>query len=205
VSPRRTKPPAERPPVKLTDPRAIRALAHPARLAVIDELYSGRELTATECAEIAGLSPSAMSYHLRSLEKVGIVERAESTGDGRERPWRAAGSYLQVDSTSGGAGELAASAALGSTVLRRTVELFDNYLARRSSEPPEWLDAVEASYGQVWLTAEEAKQIGEQWVELVAGYRGRKDSANRPPTARRMRMAVMLFPSNPPEPTSDGT
>ena len=205
MSPRRTKPPAERPPVKLTDPRAIRALAHPARLAVIDELYSGRELTATECAEIAGLSPSAMSYHLRSLEKVGIVERAESSGDGRERPWRAAGSYLQVDSTTGGAGELAASAALGSTVLRRTVELFDNYLARRASEPPEWLDAVEASYGQMWLTADEAKQIGTEWIALAEKYRGRKDKANRPPDARRMRMAVMLFPSNPPEPASDGT
>jgi hypothetical protein len=146
-----------------------------------------------------------MSYHLRSLEKVGIVERAESTGDGRERPWRAAGSYLQVDSAGGGAGELAASAALGSTVLRRTVELFDSYLARRSSEPPDWLDAVEASYGQVWLTADEAKQIGEQWLELVAKYRGRKDSANRPANARRMRMAVMLFPSDAAEPTSDAT
>jgi DNA-binding transcriptional ArsR family regulator len=205
VTPRAKKPAkdaAERPPVKLTDPRAIRALAHPARLAVIDELYSGRELTATECAEIAGLSPSAMSYHLRSLEKVGIVERAESTGDGRERPWRSAGSYLQVDSTSGGAGELAASAALGSTVLRRTVELFDDYLARRSSEPPEWLDAVEASYGQVWLTADEAKEIGEQFVELAAKYRGRKERGQRPATARRMRVAVMLFPSDVPEATS---
>ena len=190
------KEPAERPPVKLTDPRAIRALAHPARLAIIDELYTGRELTATECAEIAGLSPSAMSYHLRSLAKVGIVERAESKGDGRERPWRAAGSYLQVDSTSGGAGELAASAALGSTVLRRTVELFDAYLARRSSEPPEWLDAVEASYGQMWLTPDEAKEIGQRFVELAEKYRGRKQDVNRPPTARRMRIAVMLFPSD---------
>ena len=54
--------------VMLTDPRAIKALAHPARLAVIDELFAGRQLTATECAEIAGLSPSAMSYHLRALE-----------------------------------------------------------------------------------------------------------------------------------------
>lgn len=205
VTPRRRKPTAERPPVKLTDPRAIRALAHPARLAVIDELYSGRELTATECAEIAGLSPSAMSYHLRSLEKVGIVERAESTGDGRERPWRAAGSYLQVDSTGGGAGELAASAALGSTVLRRTVELFDDYLARRSSEPPEWLDAVEASYGQIWLTAEEAKEIGREWLETMGRYRNRKDTGNRPATARRMRVAVMLFPSEAAEPNSDGT
>jgi DNA-binding transcriptional ArsR family regulator len=205
VTPRRKKQPEERPPVKLTDPRAIRALAHPARLAVIDELYAGRELTATECAEVAGLSPSAMSYHLRSLEKVGIVERADTTGDGRERPWRAAGSYLQVDSTSGGAGELAASAALGSTVMGRTVELFENYLARRAAEPPEWLDAVEASYGQLWLTPEEAKEIGAQFVDLVEKFRGRKLSGKRPPGARRMRVAVMLFPSDAPEAASGDT
>lgn len=205
VTPRRKKQPQDRPPVKLTDPRAIRALAHPARLAVIDELYSGRELTATECAEIAGLSPSAMSYHLRSLEKVGIVERAESTGDGRERPWRAAGSYLQVDSTGGGAGELAASAALSSTVLGRTVEQFESYLARRHTEPAEWLDAVEASYGQMWLTPDEAKEIGRQFIETAEKYRGRKEGGRKPTGARRMRLAVMLFPSEGPEATSGNT
>ena len=206
MTPRRKKPPEERPPVKLTDPRGIRALAHPARLAVIDELYTGRELTATECAEIAGLSPSAMSYHLRSLEKVGIVERAEPTGDNRERPWRAAGSYLQIDSTGGGAGELAAASALNTTVLGRTVELFDQYMARRSGESAEWLDAVEASYGQLWLTAAEAKEIGQQFLATAEKFRGRKaDSGRRPPGARRMRLAVLLFPSDGPEATSGGT
>ena len=189
--------------MKLTDPRAIRALAHPARLAVIDELYSGRELTATECAEIAGLSPSAMSYHLRSLERAGIVERAESTGDGRERPWRAAGSYLQVDSTTGGAGELAASAALSSTVLGRTVEQFEAYLARRGGEPQDWLDAAEASYGQLWLLPDEAKAIGEQYLQLVEKYRGRR--SDRPAGARRMRLAVLLFPTDRPEPAGPNT
>src|SRR5665811_311433 len=59
----------------LTDPRAIRAIAHEARQLVIDELYSGSVLTATEAAKICGLSPSAMSYHLRALEKWGIVVR----------------------------------------------------------------------------------------------------------------------------------
>jgi DNA-binding transcriptional ArsR family regulator len=199
VTPRKSKPPEERPPVRLTDPRAIRALAHPARLAVIDELYSGRELTATECAEIGGLSPSAMSYHLRSLERAGIVERAEASGDGRERPWRAAGSYLQVDSTGGGAGELAAAAALSSTVLGRTVEQFERYLSRRADEPPEWLDATEASYGQVWLLPEEAKEIAEQYLGLVEKYQGRR-TGDRPDGARRMRLAVMLFPTDAPKP-----
>lgn len=204
MTPRKSKPPEERPPVKLTDPRAIRALAHPARLAVIDELYAGRELTATECAEIGGLSPSAMSYHLRSLERAGIVERAESTGDGRERPWRAAGSYLQVDSTGGGAGELAASAALSSTILGRTVEQFESYLARRKSEPAEWLDAVEASYGRLWLSPEEAKAIGAQFVQLIEQYRGRGTSS-RPPGARRLRLAVLLFPTDAPDAASRDT
>ncbi|HET6740226.1 MAG TPA: helix-turn-helix domain-containing protein, partial [Kribbella sp.] len=79
----------QKPVVVITDPQAIRALAHPARQRVIDELYNGRVLTATECAELAGLTPSAMSYHLRALEKWGIIERADETTDGRERPWRA--------------------------------------------------------------------------------------------------------------------
>ena len=73
--------------VVITDPRAIRALAHPARQRIIDELYSGRVLTATECAELAGLTPSATSYHLRALERWGSIERAEASADGRERPY----------------------------------------------------------------------------------------------------------------------
>ena len=74
--------------VELTDPKAIRAIAHPARLIVIDALYDqGLELTATQAAELAGTSPSAMSYHLRALEKFGVVRRAGARDDARERPW----------------------------------------------------------------------------------------------------------------------
>src|SRR5512135_594423 len=84
--------------VVLRDPKAIRALAHPARLLVIQRLFSGEPATATSLAEAAGLSASAMSYHLRALERFGLVERAKPTGDGRERPWRATGRTIRVDS-----------------------------------------------------------------------------------------------------------
>src|SRR3954462_6178905 len=80
--------------IKLDDPGALKALAHPARLAVVDELYQGTERTSSELAELTSLSPSAMSYHLRALEKWGIVERGDEREDGRERPWRAAGRSL---------------------------------------------------------------------------------------------------------------
>ena len=58
--------------VEITDPKAIRALAHAARLEVISELYSTQSSrTATELAQQTGLTPSAMSYHLRALRNGG--------------------------------------------------------------------------------------------------------------------------------------
>jgi DNA-binding transcriptional ArsR family regulator len=184
---------ASREPVVLSDPKAIRALAHPARLAVIEELYTGRELTATECAEIAGLSPSAMSYHLRNLERAGIVERADATGDGRERPWRAAGSYLRVESSS----YAAEAAALSTTVLSRLNEQFAEWLARRSEEVPAWRDASTVSSGQVWLTVDELDSIGETVAELVNSFRDRAEG-ERPEGARRVRFTLITFPSDAP-------
>jgi DNA-binding transcriptional ArsR family regulator len=187
----------ERGGVVLTDPRAIRALAHPARLAVIEELYAGRELTATECADIAGLSPSAMSYHLRSLEKAGIVERADASGDGRERPWRAAGRFLQVDSGSGPGG-LAASEVLTKSILGRTLDSFDNWMAHRDEESKEWLDAAGGNYAQLYLTTEEANELTELLRTAMERYRDRRTPEERPPGARRVRVAMLTFPVDEP-------
>jgi DNA-binding transcriptional ArsR family regulator len=92
--------------VVLSDAPAIRVLAHPARLLAVERLYAakGSTLTATELAEQVGLTPSAMSYHLRLLERHGVVARAEADGDDRRRPWRAAGSRLVVKREPGQAG-----------------------------------------------------------------------------------------------------
>src|ERR1700742_900410 len=83
--------------LRVEDPRSIRALAHPARLAIIDALATGEELTATQCAELTGLSPSATAYHLKLLERYGLAETAPPRPDRRERPWRAAGRQIRVD------------------------------------------------------------------------------------------------------------
>jgi DNA-binding transcriptional ArsR family regulator len=95
--PRPPRPAAPTGQVVLTDAAAVKALAHPARLAVIDALYAGDVLTATQCAALAGITPSAMSYHLRALEKHGIVRRADPGPDGRERPWMRSGDSLRTE------------------------------------------------------------------------------------------------------------
>lgn len=74
-------------PVRVTDPRMLRALTHPARIAILTHLASEGPATATERASVAGLSPSACGYHLRSLAQCGFVEEdQESAADGRRWP-----------------------------------------------------------------------------------------------------------------------
>src|SRR5579871_2686152 len=98
-------------PRRLQDPRDIRALAHPARMAIIDALASGDELTATECAELTGLSASATAYHLKLLERYNLAEPAPARNDARERPWRATDRRMQVElDSSTPAGAAAATA-----------------------------------------------------------------------------------------------
>src|SRR5262252_10554547 len=90
--------PDDRNRVVLSDPRAIRALAHPARLAIIEALAPGEELTATELAAVTELSPSATSYHLKALAKWGILEAGQPRPDGRDRPWKATGRSIEMSS-----------------------------------------------------------------------------------------------------------
>src|SRR5215813_734299 len=97
----------------------MRAMAHPARLAIMEYLSDGTVATATECAEVCGLSPSATSYHLRALAKAGLVEEAPSRGDGRERVWRAVHTSLRIDAESHSPETLSAARALMEMVLAR--------------------------------------------------------------------------------------
>ena len=77
--------------IQITDVRVLRALANPIRYRILGHLMSSGAQTASECAAIVGASPSNCSYHLRELERFGLVERAagdDSAPDGRDRPWR---------------------------------------------------------------------------------------------------------------------
>src|SRR4051795_3773999 len=74
-------------PRELTDPKAMRALAHPVRLALLEALADASTLTAPEAGERVGESPANASFHLRQLAKYGYVVEAEGA-TGRKRPWK---------------------------------------------------------------------------------------------------------------------
>src|SRR5450755_1988050 len=93
---------------RITDPTALRALAHPLRLALLDRLMSFGEQTAAQCAAAVGSTASNCSYHSRALARVGLVERGDPAR-GRGRPSRRSRSGLE--SGPGGAGASRSSTA----------------------------------------------------------------------------------------------
>src|SRR5690348_8450535 len=74
--------------MRVTDPTAIRALAHPLRLDLMELLGTIGPATAAHCGRTLGVSQASCSFHLRQLAKYGFVEEAEPGSDRRERRWQ---------------------------------------------------------------------------------------------------------------------
>jgi DNA-binding transcriptional ArsR family regulator len=161
-------------------------------MAIIDALASGDELTATECAELTGLSPSATAYHLKLLERYGLAEPAPARSDGRERPWRATGraSFDLDASTPAGA---AAATAVGLAFFDSSRAVAAAFVATEREEPEEWRDVAALANADLWLTADETRKVTAALAAVLDPYRNRA-LADRPDGTRRVRIMNMVSP-----------
>ncbi len=158
----------------------MRAMAHPARLAALQYLMLNGPATATELGEVVGLTPSAMSYHLRSLERAGMITTAPSRGDGRERVWQGTRSGWHVDSIEDGSEDTRlASRELIEAVL--ALQDIDTRQWLAQSETPGWLDHGVFLDMTLIATEEELEKLGEQISELLLPLSGRSRQKNGAP------------------------
>lgn len=180
--------------ITLSDPRALRALAHPARQRLITELFAGRVLTATEAAALVELSPSAVSHHLRALEAWGLARRAAGSGDGRERPWEGTAKNITLKGSSDSASQAAMSSIVATQLddLGRTIDA----MRRRGDPPKEGYRGL--SRGDLWLTEEEIKDLTETVEARIAEYRKGRSTSRHPRAARRVGYAWSLVPVETP-------
>ncbi|MFC6018713.1 ArsR/SmtB family transcription factor [Plantactinospora solaniradicis] len=190
-----TEQPVEQRPMMISDPQVMRALAHPARLGIMEHLTStGAAVTATECAEIVGLSPSAVSYHLRELAKFGLVEQAPSRGDARERLWRTSVGSWGVEAGQDASPEARdAEATLIEVYAARDLQRVRDWVRRSRDEPKEWYDAATISGPVLMLTAEELTALNEAVRELTKPYR-RRDRVDPPEGARPVMIHYAALP-----------
>jgi DNA-binding transcriptional ArsR family regulator len=189
------EPGSEEKPVEISDPRALRALAHPARLAIMQHLVLDGPATATECAEFAGLSPSACSYHLRALARYGFVEEDPAGGaDGRHRPWRAC--YVSVTIRSDSSRPEAvriASRLVVESVQARFDEVRAEYFDHEAEYSPQWQRAAGSSMDVLHVTPAELEEISASIQEILARKR-RLRRQDQPPGARRVHVMLDFTP-----------
>jgi DNA-binding transcriptional ArsR family regulator len=172
----------------------MRALAHPARLAIIDALATGQTGTATQFAQVVGLSPSATSYHLRALAKYGLVEEAPSRGDGRERVWRRAGSGFRFETGPNDSPEVMdAGRVLVDAVLDRDEAQVRQWVGSAPSEDPAWYAASQLSKRSILVTADELQKINDAVEELVKPYSVAR-RLHPPEGARPVAVTYRAFP-----------
>ena len=176
--------------VRLTDPRALRALAHPTRLRLVGLLRREGPLTATQAGALIGEVPASASFHLRQLAKYGLVEEAAG-GRGRERPWQATAMFTSW-SAAGGSPDLAiADQMLTAVVAERYAEQLQAWLAAKPGEPVEWQQAAGLGDVLLYVTAEELKQITRRAGRPAAAL---SRPCRRPQPAARRRTARELHP-----------
>lgn len=181
-----------KPAIELTDPLALRAYAHPVRLALVGLLRREGPLTATQAAGLLNESVPTCSFHLRQLAKYGIVERAEGA-DAREKPWRATALATRWGNAPGDPQTQAAEDHLNAVVMRRYYERALQWLQRRGNEPPEWRAVTGPSDALLFLTAEELGELQQRMEHLVAEFRPRQiETSLRPPGARAVSIAQYI-------------
>lgn len=183
----------------LTDPAVLRALAHPARLRMLDLLNDPGGATATECAQVVGLSPSSCSWHLRQLHAAGLVIHVGPGSDGRERRWASTTPRWQVqlegieaDPTEAQSLDIAITQAM-LQASDATVEAF-TIAAAQGEETEIWRTASLISNSAIQVTAEELTTLTEQVRELLAPYR--RDARPAPDGSRTVHIALRCVPTS---------
>jgi predicted transcriptional regulator len=179
---------------ELTDPRELRAMTHPVRLALLEVLHLHEMLTATEAGELIGESPTTCSFHLRQLAKYGFVEEA-GDAPGRRRPWRLATRGVRFSAASGDPEMGAASIALEGLLVQRWIERFSQWQRARSHYPDEWQAAAMVDEFLVHVTPAELHALQTEVLALVDRYHARNtDPSLRPEGSRPVEIVAFGYP-----------
>ncbi|WP_141848067.1 winged helix-turn-helix domain-containing protein [Lapillicoccus jejuensis] len=158
---------------RLDDPRMLRALAHPVRARILDELTAQGSLRAADVAAELDIPANQASFHLRQLAKYGLVEEdAGAARDRRDRVWRATspeGYDVDMQDLESAPGGRAASRVYRSHTAARAHALVD--AAHGGDRTP----GIHRSISQVALRLdrEEARQLTTELNEVVDRWAAR--------------------------------
>lgn len=179
------------------DAAALRVLAHPVRLVMLNTLREHGPATARKLAKELELDSGAASYHLRRLAAGGLIEEDETRGTRRDRWWRARHQRSYHDPATVAPEERQGSRAYANAV----VLAYGDQLRRLASAvplfPDDWFEASMFSDYSLSLTPGELDEMKRELVGVIAKYRTRgASSENTEPVegAAPVSVQLQIFP-----------
>jgi DNA-binding transcriptional ArsR family regulator len=176
----------------VTDPRAMRALSHPVRLAILSQLQRNGPSTATQLAPQVGATPSVTSWHLRHLAEFGLIAD-DASPDRRQRYWKAVSRGFRFEMPDDDAGRAAGRAlrdAMHESNLRQIVAWFETTAPYLDAS---WDRVAGASNTRVEVSAAEVEEITLGIEALLSPYVQRRDD-DVPSGARPVRFVRYSMP-----------
>lgn len=177
--------------VRVLEPSALKALAHPVRVDIFDILSQFGPQTASSLAERLGESSGVTSYHLRALAGHDLIREVPGRGTGRERWWerpQGAVGFMNPEALSTPSGKAASQVVMSSYLERRHRQLREFMSHALDVEPEEWQEATLLSTATARLTASQLQELSERIQalvdEYVDEYRNQQGEGVRPVTIR---------------------
>lgn len=158
---------------RILDTEALKGLAHPLRVALLDALSTYGPATASKLGERLGESSGATSYHLRQLEKNGLVREVEGRGSGRERWWERVpgGISLRGHDFAPESAERAASDMILSEWVRNQRQIVNDYLARGEVLlSRDWFEAGIMDTSNLRLTLDQLRRLSDELQSVIDRY-----------------------------------
>ena len=176
---------AEPPPeetVDVTDPRTLRALAHPLRTGLLALLRSEGPSTASRLGQRLGESSGTTSYHLRQLAALGFVEEVTDQGTARERWWRALhrSTRWRTEDLVDRPGGREVVEELTHQSLSRQRRMLAAHAEQREELEPAWRDAVSLNDWALHLSPEATAALTEELNGVLARWRAEREEPGQP-------------------------
>ncbi|MEU5088460.1 helix-turn-helix domain-containing protein [Streptomyces sp. NPDC021356] len=188
--------------IEITDPKAMRALAHPVRLAILERLQRHGPATATQLSPHVGATPSVTSWHLRHLAGFGLVRDAEPGADRRARRWQAVARGFRFEMPEDEEGRSAARG-LSREMFLHSADLPHRWATETEPElDPKWRRLAGLANTRLVVSAEELAGIEDAIESVLAPYVTR-DPAERPAGARGVRLLRYHLPEGAEEQTGE--
>jgi DNA-binding transcriptional ArsR family regulator len=154
---------------RVSDPRAMKAVAHPLRVRLLGALRLDGPATATELAARFGESSGSTSYHLRQLARYGFVEQDPEQRDARERRWRSVHRYTSWSELELGSSPEGREAA--EFMRNRQIEALlrdrERFESERAQWGPEWVEAAGLTDDFARLTPASVALLRERFSAML--------------------------------------